>query len=95
MVGARAADAEALDAARLQERPQQARAPLLAGLAAAGHRQARCAAVRRRQIPAAGRVADGPQRVDAALRHPRDSGRVRLPHHESCARGEIPAAGRA
>ncbi len=51
---ARAADAEALDPARLQERTQQARAPLLAGMAAAGHRQARCAAVRRRQVPPAG-----------------------------------------
>ena len=30
MVGARAADAEALDATRLQERARQARAPLLA-----------------------------------------------------------------
>jgi hypothetical protein len=37
----------------------------------------------------------GPQRVDAALRHPRDSRRVRLPHGESCARREVSAAGRA
>jgi hypothetical protein len=32
--------------------------------------KARCAAVRRRQVPAAARMADGPQLVDAAVRHP-------------------------
>src|SRR5258708_6104305 len=89
VVGARAADVEALDTTRLQERALEARASLLARMAAQRHRQAGRSAVRRRQIPAAGRMADGPQFMDAAVGHPRNGGRVRLSHGQSGARLNI------
>src|SRR5258708_12586256 len=69
VVGARAADVEALDTTRLQERALEARASLLARMAAQSHRQAASSAVRPRQIPPPGRIAARPPFTNPAPAH--------------------------
>ena len=86
-------DAQALDTTRVQERPPESSAALLAGLAAARHQPPGHPAVGRRQVPAATGLADGPQCLGAAVGHSRNGGRIRLPFHKSGAGREVPAEG--
>jgi len=85
---------QGIDATRLQNRPQHTRATRLADVEAPRDRAGRDPTMGRRSVSQGHRVANGSERVDVALEHSRNRGRVWLSAGESGKGREVPNQGR-
>ena len=86
-------DVQGVNAARLSNRAERARAPGMARLATSRHRAPRDSAMGRGQVPSRHGLADGPECVGTALQHSRNGGRIRISPNEPARGVKFPQKG--